>query len=86
MAGGKNSVHQTSWPVYDPSLELAELVTVAIQVNGKLRGTVAVPPETTESEICRLAESQPGVAKFLLDKTIAKVIYVPMRTMNFVVR
>jgi leucyl-tRNA synthetase len=65
---------------------LEELVTIAIQVNGKLRGTVDVPHQSTESEIRRLAESQSGVAKFLLDRNITKVIYVPMRTMNFVVR
>ncbi|HJR79374.1 MAG TPA: leucine--tRNA ligase [Anaerolineales bacterium] len=86
MAGGKNSVHTTTWPSYDPGLALDELVTIAIQVNGKLRGTVDVPHETTESEIRHLAELQPGIAKFLLDKEITKVVYVPMRTMNFVVK
>ena len=86
IAGGENSVHKTTWPVYDPVLELEELVTIAIQVNGKLRGTVAVPHQTTESEIRHLAELQPGIAKFLIDRNITKVIYVPMRTMNFVVR
>ena len=86
LAGGEHSVHKTRWPVYDPGLELEELVTIAIQVNGKLRGTVAVPQQTTEAEICQLAEAEPGVAKFLMDKNITKVIYVPLRTMNFVVK
>lgn len=86
IAGGKNSVHKTRWPVYDPDLELEELITIAIQVNGKLRGTVAVPHQTTESEIRQLAEAEPGIAKFLMDKNITKVIYVPLRTMNFVVK
>jgi leucyl-tRNA synthetase len=85
LTAGENSVHGTQWPVYDPALELEELVTIAIQVNGKLRGTVAVPHQATESEIRDLAESQPGIAKFLIDRNITKVIYVPMRTMNFVV-
>jgi leucyl-tRNA synthetase len=86
MAAGDHSVHNTTWPAYEPGLELEELVTIAIQVNGKLRGTVAVPHQTTESEIRHLAESQPVIAKFLIDRNISKVIYVPMRTMNFVVR
>jgi leucyl-tRNA synthetase len=86
IAGGQNSVHSTPWPVYDPGLEMEELVTIAIQVNGKLRGTVAVPHETTEPEVRRLAESQPGIAKFLIHREITKVIYVPMKTMNFVVK
>jgi leucyl-tRNA synthetase len=86
MTGGETDIHTTLWPVYDPGLELEELVTIAIQVNGKLRGTVAVPHQTTETEIRRRAESQPGIAKFLTDRNITRVIYVPMRTMNFVVR
>jgi leucyl-tRNA synthetase len=69
-----------------PGLELEELVTIAIQVNGKLRGTVDVPHQTPESEIRHLAESQPGIAKYLIDGKLTKVIYVPMRTMNFVVK
>jgi leucyl-tRNA synthetase len=85
-AGGGGSVHASSWPVYDPGLELEELVTIAIQVNGKLRGTVEVPHQAQEVDIRQLAESQPVVAKSLTGKNIMKVIYVPMRTMNFVVR
>ncbi len=86
MTGGEGDVHRTSWPAYDPGLELEELVTIAIQVNGKLRGTVDVPHQTTEMEIRRLAESQPGIAKFLADRNVTKVVYAPMRTMNFVVK
>jgi leucyl-tRNA synthetase len=85
-AGGGGSVHASAWPVYNPGLELEELVTIAIQVNGKLRGTVDVRHQAQEADIRPLAESQPGVAKFITGKNIMKVIYVPMRTMNFVVR
>ena len=85
IAGGEGSVHSTSWPVYDASLELEERVTIAIQVNGKLRGTVSVPHQATEAEIRQLAEAQPAIAKFLVGKNITRVIYVAMRTMNFVV-
>jgi leucyl-tRNA synthetase len=86
LAGGEESVHSTTWPAYDPTLELEELVTIAIQVNGKLRGTVDVQHQATESDIRGLAESQPGIAKFLSDRELTKVVYVPMRTMNFVVK
>jgi len=86
ISGGKGSVHDSSWPDYDPNLELEESVTIAIQVNGKLRGTVMVSHSTSESSIRQLAESEPGIAKFLLGKKLIKVIYVPMRTMNFVVQ
>jgi len=86
LAAGSDSVHNTLWPAYDPDLELDELVTIAIQVNGKLRGTVAVTHQNTEAEIRHLAESQPGIVRFLSEGEVTKVIYVPMRTMNFVVK
>lgn len=86
ISGGNGSVHNSSWPDYDPDLELEESVTVAIQVNGKLRGTVNVSHSTSESAIRQIAESEPGIAKFLLGRKLIKVIYVPMRTMNFVVQ
>jgi leucyl-tRNA synthetase len=86
ILGGENSIHGTSWPVYDPGLELEGLVTIAIQVNGKLRGTVDIQQQAGEAEIRQLAESQPGIAKFLSARDVLKVIYVPMRTMNFVVK
>jgi len=86
ISGGNGSVHNSSWPDYDPDLEMEEAVTVAIQVNGKLRGTVMVSHSTSESAIRQMAESEPGIAKFLLGRKLIKVIYVPMRTMNFVVQ
>jgi leucyl-tRNA synthetase len=85
-AGGEGSVHASAWPHYDPNLELEEPVTIAIQVNGKLRATVRVNRLATEDEIRRQAETQPGVAKFLNAGKLVKVIYVPGRTMNYVVK
>ncbi len=63
--GGKDSVHHSAWPTYRPELELVEQVTIAIQVNGKLRGTIDVDHETSEAEIRQLAEAHEGVARFL---------------------
>lgn len=86
LAAGSDSVHNTLWPAFDSDLELDELVTIAIQVNGKLRGTLDVSHQLTESEIRHLAESQPGITRFLSEGEVINVIYVPMRTMNFVVK
>lgn len=86
LVGGRNSVHYCSWPAYNPGLELEKLITIPIQINGKLRGTVDVSQQATEAEIRRLAESQPGIVKYLNNGEVIKVIYVPGRTMNFVVK
>jgi len=86
LAAGTGSVHTTAWPDYVSGLEINDLITIAIQVNGKLRGTVEVTPQAVEAEIRQLAESQPSIAKFLRDGTVTRVIYAPMRVMNFVVK
>lgn len=84
--GGEGSVHASAWPPYETDLELEKPLVIAIQVNGKLRGTVEVSRAAAESEIRRLAEAQPGVAKFLEQGELKKVIYAPGRTINFVVK
>ncbi len=83
--GGEGSVHLSAWPAYDPALELEEKVVIAIQVNGKLRGTLEVNHGEGEAEIRARAEAMESVAKFLRQGHVQKVIYVPERTMNFVV-
>ena len=86
LMGGRNNVHSSSWPAYDPDLKLETLITIPIQINGKLRGTVDVSQQATEAEIRRLAEAHPGIVKYLNSGEVIKVIYVPGRTMNFVVK
>jgi len=86
LAAGAGSVHATTWPNYVPDLESEDLITIAVQVNGKLRGTLEITHQTTETEIRQMAEAQPSIAKFLVNGKVTKVIYVPMRTMNFVVK
>lgn len=84
--GGRDSVHTSSWPAYDPDLKIEMLITIPIQINGKLRGTVDVSQQATEVEIRRLAEAHPVIVKYLNSVEVIKVIYVPGRTMNFVVK
>ncbi len=73
------------WPSWDPSLVAADTVTVAVQVNGKLRGEVRAPAAAAEAEVRALAEADERVKLHLSGKTIRKVIFVPKRLVNFVV-
>ena len=61
-------------------------VEIPVQVLGKLRGRVTVPMAATPAEMEAIAKANPDVAKFLEGKTIVKVIAVPKRMVNFVVR
>jgi leucyl-tRNA synthetase len=60
-------------------------LTLAVQVNGKLRGTIAVSAHAAKDEIEQLARSESNVAKFLEGQTVKKVIIVPGKIVNIVV-
>jgi leucyl-tRNA synthetase len=86
MLGHKGTVCAGGWPAYDPALTLRDEVEIAIQVLGKLRGTVSVARDASADEIKALALATESVARHLEGKSIIKVIHVPNRLMNFVVK
>ena len=73
------------WPAFDPALVVADMVTIAVQVNGKLRGEVQAPIAAGEAEVRALAEGEHRVRAHLDGKTVRKVVFVPKRLINFVV-
>jgi leucyl-tRNA synthetase len=76
---------ESPWPSYDPALVVADVVTIAVQVNGKLRGEVQAPLSAGEPEVRVLAEQEGRVKAHLAGKTVRKVVFVPRRLINFVV-
>ncbi len=84
--GEKGSLSVAPWPAYNPELVKADSVTIAVQVLGKLRGTLVVEPGTQQASLEEMAKNTESVAKFLEGKQIAKVIYVPNKILNFVVK
>ena len=73
------------WPDADPALLIVDSVTIAVQVMGKLRGSVAVPPNASAEAAIAAAEADPNVARALEGKRIVKRIHVPNRIVNFVI-
>ena len=84
-AGGAGLVCQSRWPKADPDAVAKKTISVAVQVNGKLRGQVSVPADLVEAEIVALAKGDENVARHLEGKTLKKQVYVPGRLVNFVV-
>ncbi|MFZ5661631.1 MAG: leucine--tRNA ligase [Pseudomonadota bacterium] len=72
------------FPQPDPAALVREAVTLAVQVNGKLRGTIEVPVNAPREEIERLAQAEPNVAKFIDGHPVRKVIVVPGKIVNIV--
>ncbi|HUN44499.1 MAG TPA: leucine--tRNA ligase [Acetobacteraceae bacterium] len=83
--GAAQLVAELPWPEPDPALLSIDAVTIAVQVNGKLRGTIAVPPDAAAEQVISLAEQEQNVARVLEGKRIVKRIHVPNRIVNFVV-
>ncbi len=73
------------WPPVDPAALEADAITLAIQVSGKLRGTVRVPAAAGEDAIRAAALAEPNVARFVGEAPVRKVIVVPGKLVNIVV-
>jgi leucyl-tRNA synthetase len=73
------------WPVADPVLVAAQSMTIAVQIMGKLRGTIEAAPGAPAADVIAAAEAEPNVARQLEGKRIVKRIHVPDRIVNFVV-
>ena len=86
LTGHSGSIHQTSWPTYDEALTHDETFTLVVQVNGKVRERIEVSSDISEGEARQLALDNSRVASFIGDNTIQKVIYVPGKLVNIVVR
>jgi leucyl-tRNA synthetase len=81
---GGTLVADLPWPEAEPALLVADSVTIAVQVMGKLRGTVEVPPDSPADVVIAAAEADPNVVKALEGKRIVKRVHVPNRIVNFV--
>jgi len=84
--GHDRSLAYEPWPAYDPAALVEDEIEIPVQIMGKLRGRVKVPVAATPAEMEAAAKACPDVAKFLDGKTIVKVVAVPKRMVNFVVR
>ncbi len=84
--GQPYSVHQQAWPVWDEALAKEDVVEIAIQVNGKVRDKMEVAVDISEDEAKARAMATEGVQKYINGKKPVKVIYVPGRLVNIVVK
>jgi leucyl-tRNA synthetase len=85
--GNQFSIHASAWPEYDPELLTEEVLTVVIQINGKVRDQVQVPSNESknQAEIEKLAKQSPKIQKYLASGKVKKTIFVPGKLLNFVV-
>lgn len=84
--GFEGSVHAAAWPVYEESALVVDEVEVAVQVNGKVRDKLTVSVSVSKEELEEAAKALPRVQEFTEGKTIVKVIVVPKKLINIVVK
>ena len=82
--GHERLVAETDWPALDASLTVDDTVTVAVQVNGKLRATLELPRDMAREDAEKTALADPNVGRALEGLTVRKVIVVPNRVVNVV--
>jgi len=82
----KESIAYESWPTYDENKIVDETFTMIVQVNGKVRGKIEVDSNTNNEEMEKLALEIDNVKAFTEGKEIVKVIVVPKKLVNIVVK
>lgn len=83
--GHDTSVHISNWPKWDDKLVEEDVITLAVQINGKVRSEIVVPADVSEEEAIKLAKQDQKVAPHIEGKAIKKAIYVPGRLISLVV-
>ncbi|MEA4833623.1 MAG: leucine--tRNA ligase [Anaeromusa sp.] len=86
LIGGNGSVHKQSWPVYDDAALQMEEVELVLQINGKVRDKIVAPVGLNAAELETLAMGQERVQQAIGDKKVVKVICVPQKLVNIVVK
>ena len=84
--GQTDSVHAQQWPVYEEAALVVDEIELAVQVNGKVRDKIVVATSATKEEIEEQAFSSDSVKEFTDGKTVAKVIIIPGKICNIVVK
>lgn len=84
ILGNKESIHIQPWPGYDEKLVVDEIVTIVIQVNGKVRATLEMNKNSTQEKVEELAMADENIKKFIGASKPKKVIYIQDKILNIV--
>ena len=88
LLGEKFSVHTSKWPIFAPELLKEDMVTIPVQVNGKLRATLSIKEQESKNKdgVTKAAKADAKIEKWLLGKSIKTIIFVPGKLVNFVTK
>ena len=84
LGNNQQIANQNIWPSYDESKLVNDIIEIPVQVNGKVRGKIVVPIDTSKEDIISQSQEEENIKMILADKTVRKVIYVPGKILNIV--
>jgi leucyl-tRNA synthetase len=84
--GGDGPVFKQNWPDFDPDLGRDSEIEIVVQINGKVRARLIVPPGTDANGLTSIAEDDERVQALVAGKTVVKIIAVPDKLINLVVK
>ncbi len=84
ILGHDTSIHLEAWPAFDPAKLMSGEVSIAVQINGKVRGVLSCPQGTPEATVLALARGDQKIAPWVEKGSILRVIYVPDKLINIV--
>jgi leucyl-tRNA synthetase len=85
LQGHATSLAREPWPAWDEALTIDDVIEMAVQVNGKVRGRVTLPRAAAEADARAAALADPGVSSAIAGKPVKKLVYVPGKIINLVV-
>ncbi|WP_425539930.1 leucine--tRNA ligase [Microaceticoccus formicicus] len=86
IIGREGYIHEAAWPVYDEDKLQDDMIELPVQIMGKMRGTIMIPAEADQDMILEILKSSDIYAKHVEGKNIVKVIFVPGRIFNLIVK
>src|SRR5262249_51689872 len=86
MLGEESSLLRAAWPKYDPALAKEDEIEVPVQINGKLRGLIVVPVDSDKQVLEQQAQANEKVKAAIAGKQIVKIVVVPGKLVNIVVK
>ena len=86
MFGNPEFILASSWPKADPAMMIEDVVTIVVQVNGKLRGQVEVPNPPEKDVVLAAIRGNTKVQQWISGKEVVKEIYVPGKLVNIVLK
>ena len=86
LIGGTDELSYQKWPSYDKNVALQDIITIAVQINGKRRSEIEISRNQTEDDVITKAKADPKVFTYLKNSEIVKEIYIKEKILNIVIK